>query len=424
MNLYSNYKPSGIDWIGDIPSHWEIKKLKYAVSKIEEETKQKNFLVAVENIQSRTGKLVGMGEDKTYQGSINSFSKGDVIFNKLRPYLAKVYYACQDGGCLGELLVLRGNHEIDQKYLFYRAISQPFIDIVNSSTEGTKMPRANWDDFIKHLPVALPPLPEQAAIARYLDEKTAQLDTLIDRKRRLIDLLREEKAALINEAVTKGIDPDAPMKDSGIEWLGDIPAHWEVKKLKYISPEISVGLVINPSIYHDPIGTVPMLTGKNVQPYIINLSIVSKITKDSNDALWKSQLFENDIVVVRVGYPGTAAVIPSDLNRSNCASMMIVRRGNFNSHFLCYCFNSKIGRTQVELVEYGATLKQYNISHAIEFVFALPSIEEQNGIIDYLNAESARIDYTVNRIEREIELMQEYRTALISEVVTGKVKVF
>lgn len=235
MRTYDKYKPSGIDWIGDIPEHWKLKKLKYLIELVDKTISDTSLLIAVENIESKTGKLVNLDGDKTFQGVINEFQKGDVLFNKLRPCLAKVYYAEQNGGYVGELLNFRSGGELHGKFLYYRVSSANFIDVVDSSTTGTKMPRASWEDFISHLLVAFPPLPEQTAIADYLDDKTAQIDSLISNKLRLIELLKEERTAIINQAVTRGISPHATLKPSGIAWLGDIPEHWEVKKLKYLA---------------------------------------------------------------------------------------------------------------------------------------------------------------------------------------------
>ena len=236
MKRYERYKPSGIEWIGEIPEHWEMKKLKYLVRTINEKPDHDiDLKLSLENIESKTGRLISPENGNDLQGELRKFQKGDVLFNKLRPYLAKAYLADQDGGCVGELLVLRSKGELIPEFLFYRVLSYGFIRIVDSSTYGSKMPRASWNDFISQLLIPYSQNEEQSAIANYLDRKTAQIDDLIAKKQKLIDLLNEEKTAIINQAVTKGLNPDTPMKDSGIPWLGKMPAHWEIRKLKYVS---------------------------------------------------------------------------------------------------------------------------------------------------------------------------------------------
>src|SRR5437588_4186310 len=152
MKRYSAYKQTVIDWIGEYPNHWKIKRLKYLASLINENAPDDNTLrkIALENIASYSGKLINLDSEVEFTGEGKKFDKGDVLFNKLRPYLAKVYKAVDKGICLGELLVLRPSCEITSDFLFYRVLSEPFISEVNSSTYGAKMPRASWE-FIKNL---------------------------------------------------------------------------------------------------------------------------------------------------------------------------------------------------------------------------------------------------------------------------------
>lgn len=167
---------------------------------------------------------------------------------------------------------------------------------------------------------------------------------------------------------------------------GVIPSDWEVRRLKHISPRQSVGLVINPSTYFDSAGTVPMLVGSNVGENVIDWSSARRITADSNARLVASQLVAGDIVMVRVGEPGTAAVVPPELDRSNCASMMIVRQHrSFSSAWLCHVMNSRLGRSQVEHVQYGTAQKQFNIRDAVDFIYPVPPMSEQEAIAEALS---------------------------------------
>ncbi len=195
-------KDSGIEWIGEVPKHWEVKNLKYIAYKIDEEAESKDLIFAVENIESHTGKLIGLDKELEYEGAIAGFKQGDTIFNKLRPYLAKVYYAQSDGGYYGELLTLRGKKGIFSKYLYFILSSRGFLEIVNSSTEGTKMPRANWETTIKLINVPLPPHSEQQAIVAFLDEQTALIDKNIALESQKIEKLKEYRQSLISNVVT------------------------------------------------------------------------------------------------------------------------------------------------------------------------------------------------------------------------------
>ena len=221
LNPQAKLKDSGIEWLGNVPEGWDVKKLKYLVDVVDEAVKETNFLIAVENIESKTGRIINWDSDKTYQGTINRFHKGDTLFNKLRPYLAKVYYAECEGGCIGELLILRPKGQLHDMFLFYRVISKDFIDTVDGSTYGTKMPRASWGDFISQLLTPIPPLPEQQDIVEYIDQETARIDGILSRTRREIELLQEYRTALISDVVTgkvkvsQEVNEEKPVQKSG-----------------------------------------------------------------------------------------------------------------------------------------------------------------------------------------------------------------
>ena len=235
-------------------------------------------------------------------------------------------------------------------------------------------------------------------------------------------LLKEKRQAVISLAVTKGLNPGAPMKDSGVEWLGEVPAHWVVKRLKHISPRIGVGLVINPSAYVTDEG-VPFLFGGDVLEYGFKLENTRKMTREHSNLLRQSRLSAGDLVCVRVGYPGITAVVTPDLEGANCASIMVIKAGSFDSDWFCYAMNCWVGRRQVERVQYGAAQKQYNIGDAIEFVFPIPPVDEQSAIADFLNERFKKFDELIKKAEEAIVLQREHRTALISAAVTGKIDV-
>jgi len=204
-----------------------------------------------------------------------------------------------------------------------------------------------------------------------------------------------------------------------IAWIGSIPSHWETRQLGYISNRVSVGLVINPSSYVSDEG-VPFLLGGDIQEFKINTKNCNYCEKEISDGvLQKSRLNHGDLVVVRVGYPGIAAVVPPELEGSNCASMMVIRKHpRFISQWLAYIFNSQIGRDQVGIVQYGAAQKQFNISHAVKFRFPFPPLDEQNAIACFLDRETAKIDRLMDVRRKQIETLQEQRTAVIHHAVT------
>ena len=213
------------------------------------------------------------------------------------------------------------------------------------------------------------------------------------------------------------------MKGSGIEWIGEIPEHWGVKNIKHHS-EVNVGLVINPSTYFDEYGTIPIITGKNVKVTGIDLGEVDKITEESNELLWKTKIYEDDLVSMRVGYPGRTSVVKKSENGINCCSVIITRKSkSIISKLLELQLNSKIGEIQVELCQGGMGQKVVNLSDWNEFKVISPPLSEQTQIVSYLDEQTQLIDKNIQTEEKKIELLKEYRQSLISEVVTGKIKV-
>jgi type I restriction enzyme S subunit len=199
--------------------------------------------------------------------------------------------------------------------------------------------------------------------------------------------------------------------------VGVIPVDWEVKHLKEISPSQTVGLVINPSTYYCPSGTVPLLVGSNVKENSIDWEAANKITEEGNRQIPASQLYAGDLVMVRVGEPGVTAVVPKELEGANCASMMIIRRSRrFNSTWLCWTLNSKLGRSQVQNVQYGTAQKQFNISDAINFKYPVPPLREQEAIAAALSD----ADGLIESLEKVIAKKRQIKHGTMQELLTGK----
>lgn len=240
MNLpaYPKTKKSGTGWLGDVPEHWEVRRLKFAAplinNKIDAQESDLPYM-GLEHVESWTGRRIP-DADAASDGVATHFLPGDVLFGKLRPYLAKVYLADCEGVASTELLVLRSEEDVCPEFLRYYTVSRDFINAVDSSTYGAKMPRANWE-LIGNLPFLIPSPEEQRSIAEFLDRKTGQIDELIGKKKDLIQKLTEQRSALITHAVTKGLEASVPMKDSGIAWLGKVPKHWDVRRLKFLATE-------------------------------------------------------------------------------------------------------------------------------------------------------------------------------------------
>lgn len=200
-------RDSGIDWLGEVPAHWEVKRLKYVAELVNRKVSpsEAEQTLSLENIESWTGRLILLDSQQELESDLQSFQPDDVLFCKLRPYLAKVHLATNNGACVGELLVLRHQEDITPGFLYNRLLSEAFITIVNSSTYGSKMPRASWD-FISQLRIPVPPIHEQDEIVKHINSKCEEIEGAVDTINQEIALLQEYRAALIAEAVTGQID--------------------------------------------------------------------------------------------------------------------------------------------------------------------------------------------------------------------------
>lgn len=404
-------------------SRWESKRLKYLAEAVVRKAEDNSrAYVGLEHIQSGTGKLVEFSASDGQGETANAFQPDDVLFGKLRPYLAKTLHATFYGRCTSEALVLRPRRDVHARYLAYLCLSAPFLQKVNSSTYGAKMPRANWR-FIGNVEVPAPPKALQEAIAAFLDRKTAAVDALIEKKERLIALLQEKRQALITQAVTKGLDPNVPMKDSGIEWLGEVPAHWEIKRLKHIAARLQGRLIVQPHLYFADEG-VPIVFGYNIKEGTIDESGLSRISYEADRKHQRAKVRAGDLLTVRLGAPGVTAVVPPSLDGCHFASIMwIHQHGSFHSKWLCHCMNSSVVQYQIRKANYGAAQTQFNIRDAVNFRLPVPPVHEQKEIASHLDRMLQQVSAIRRSNERQIELLREYRQALITDAVTGKLDI-
>jgi restriction endonuclease S subunit len=203
LNPNVKIKPSGIEWIGDVPEHWEIKRLKYNLKLLNEKTGEQTNPVALENIEGWTGRFIAT--ETKFEGEGIKFKVGDILFGKLRPYLAKVYCTEFSGEAIGDFLVMRPFKEVNSYFAQYQILNRDFISIVDGSTFGSRMPRASWE-FVGGIVITRPPILEQEEIVLFLDQESAKFDTLTAEAQHAIDLLQERRTALISAAVTGKID--------------------------------------------------------------------------------------------------------------------------------------------------------------------------------------------------------------------------
>ena len=424
---YERYKDSGVEWIGEIPEHWHFSRFKNFVKVINEkiegnETNNNLQYVGLENIESFTGKLIEGTSENFGEGISNIFYSTDVLFGKLRPYLAKVLLPSINGRCSTELLVFRpiDNSLVDRTYLYYYCLSDGFINVVNSSTYGVRMPRANWD-FISLLPFTVPSLREQQAITNFLDQKTAKIDSLIADKEKLIELLQEQRQAIITQAVTKGLDPNVPMKDSGVEWIGEIPEHWEVTKIKYVSRinhhALSEDCDDDFEIQYIDIGGVDS-NGQIIEIKKMRFgdapSRARRIVKDGDTIVSTVRTYLKAITWVEkaddnlICSTGFAVLSPTKL---------------INPQYLLFLMRSTQYIDEIVSRSVGVSYPAINSRDIGKIECLLPPYKEQKYIVDYINKKGKPLTDLIDCINEQILKLKEYRQSLITAAVTGKIDV-
>jgi type I restriction enzyme S subunit len=269
----------------------------------------------------------------------------------------------------------------------------------------------------------VPFIEEQQRISYFLDREMVKIDALIEKKERLIELLREKRAALITQAVTRGLDPTVPMKDSGVEWLGEIPAHWYLRKLKHICKRVFVGIAEAATFAYVDHG-IPMLRSTDVRANCIRTDDIRHVDRHFASRLASKRLRTSDIVTVRTGNAGVSAVVPPKYDGGQCFTLVVSRpAGGNDSRYFCYWLNTPAGQQQFAVEGMGTA--QINISVPIvqNTIVCVPPQEEQQRIADWVEQEVARWDALMTKIREAITSLREYRTALISAAVTGKIDV-
>jgi type I restriction enzyme, S subunit len=429
---YQHYKPSHLEWLADLPEHWSDKRIKFIAS-LNDDVLPEDTDPGYEMDYVDIGRVcLELGITQTESILFSSAPSrarrrvrhGDVLISTVRTYLkaiASVHHPPTNLIVSTGFAVVRPGQFLDPEFAGYALQEASFIDQIIARSTGVNYPAITATE-LGNICVPLPSRDEQRAIGQFLYIETAKIDALVEEQRRLIALLTEKRQAVISHAITKGLNHDSPMKPSGIEWLGEIPASWSVKRLKHISPHMTVGIVVNPSTYVAEEG-LPFIYGGDIQEGFIDWENARRIKEKSSNENVKTRLRAGDLLTVRVGAPGITAVVPPECEGGNCASVMLVRQGDFNSRWLCYAMNTRAVRFQVEVVQYGAAQEQFNISHAVNFWCPVPPHQEQNRIADFLDHESSSIVALINEASHAIDLLQERRSALISAAVTGKIDV-
>ena len=419
---YPKYKPSGVEWLGKVPEHWEVCALKRIISM------QSGESITAESIEESGhfpvfggGGLRGYTSSFTHDGHFALIGRQGALCGNIN-YGRGKFWASEHA------VVASPIKQVEIMWLgeMMRAMN------LNQYSVSAAQPGLSVD-LVGRVVTVLPPLSEQTAIAALLDTETAKIDELVAEQRRLMDLLKEKRQAVISHAVTKGLNPNAPMKSSGIEWLGDVPEHWEVTRLKYlVANENHAGIQTGPFggmltgvLYQDD-GEFKVYGQENVLSGDFEKGI-RWIPGEQFEALSNYRANSGDLLFTRKGSIGGCCRFP-DTARSGIIDSDTIRvslKQEAISHdFLLLAFKfSQYQEVQIQMMKRGAILSGLNSEVISNLIIIAPPILEQFAIVTYLNTESSKFDTLTVEAQRAIDLLQERRTALISAAVTGQIDV-
>ncbi len=433
MKRYPKYKDSGVEWIGDIPEYWSIRKLKYVIEIVNGSTPKSGtseywngdiVWITPNDLGGLNGNKISGSIKKITELGLNSCgttltSKGSIILSTRAP-IGHIGITetktCTNQGCK---TVVPDFTKCNNIFIYYYLLSAK--DNLQSLGQGATFIELSSQN-LKSYKTTLPPTSEQQSIANYLEHKTHQIDTLIEKKQKQIDLLKEQRTAIINHAVTKGLNPNVKMKDSGIEWLGEIPAHWELKKLKYFSeivngstPKTGISEYWNGEIMWLTPDDLGKLNGKRIY------SSARKITEQGLNSCGTKLTPKNSVVLSTRAPIGHIGILDtSSCINQGCKTIV----PNFETCDFIYVYYLLYAqKEELQSLGQGSTFIELASQKLKDFKVPFPPKSEQTVITNFLDQKTNELDILSEKHNNSLEFLKEYRTALISDAVTGKIDV-
>lgn len=436
MKRYKEYKDSGVQWIGKVPSHWVVSRLKYFCEPLKSggtpKSDESRFYaaegtpwVAIADMSS-TPLVIDTAKHLTEEGiadkNLNIFPPGTILYS-IYATLGKVSELAVPACINQAILAINPDKRYCKTYFKYCLTAQE--QYVYSLSNGNTQNNLNAEKVANFFMV-LPPLIEQQVIASFLDAKTKPIDDIIAKRERQIELLEEMKSAIISRAVTKGLNPEAKMKDSGIEWIGEVPEEWEISKVKYIA-NVCGRIGYRGYTTNDLVSAgegALTIGGKHITHNYLNLSDPDYISWEKYYDSPEIMLEKGDIVMAQRGSLGKSALIDREIGEATInPSLVILKRIKANGIFLHYYLISNMMQDYINLINTATAVPMISQNQIENIPVALPPLSEQQAIASYLDSETSKIDSRIAKRRRQIELLQEYKQALITAAVTGKIDV-
>jgi len=422
LRPYENYQVTGLDWLDKVPNHWNKISVR-GITKLSNKRRGCRDDLQLLSVYREYGVIRKSSRNDNHNvesidlSNYKYVDKGYLVLNKMKMWQGSLGISKYEGIVSPAYIVCKINEDVNLDYLHLLLRSPQYKTIYNRISYGVRV--GQWDmryDDLKNVPVFIPPRHEQDQIVKYLDHKLAKVNKFIKAKKKLIAVFNEQKQAIINQAVTKGIDPNVEMKPSGIDWLGDVPDHWNKN---YLFQVVTEQFISNKNIKHQNL--LSLSYGKIIRKDINRTDGLLPETYDNYQVVHEGNIIlrmtdlQNDKKSLRVGLVEETGIITS-------AYICIKTRGVVNPEFLS-CVLHSYDYMKVFYGMGGGVRQGIGYDDIKKLPILLPSIEEQAKIVSYIISQEASIVHKINLVEREIELLDEYKSSLISDVVTGKVDV-
>lgn len=432
MNRYPSYKPSGVKWLGEIPSHWEMKRWRFLMS--ENTTKNSNCKEKLQ-LQFRYGDIVRKANQSEESDVLDTISKytivepDDIMINGLNlnyDFISQRVAQVQEHGVITSAYIsLRPTEIANSRYFTYFLKSMDAKKMFHGMGTGIRL-TLSYNE-LKNQFIPCPSPDEQSAIAAYLDSTTAKIDAAIAQQQKMIDLLNERKQIIINRAVTKGLNPNAKMKDSGVEWIGEVPEGWKVKKLKHLAKIFGrIGFRgYNASDLVDEGEGAITLSPSNMKEHKMQYEKCTYLSWNKYYESPEIMIKNGDVLFVKTGstYGKSCLVENLPMEATINPQLVVFKEFNCSNSFFEYLLQSNIIRDQVELSVIGGTIPTISQEKILNYLVPIPSMEEQLVIVDAINSSCKPLNEAIFNANKQISLLQERKQIIINEVVTGKVKV-
>ena len=416
MRRYESYKDSGVEWLGEVPSHWESFPL-FVQAKISSITNHIDKELLSVYLDRGVVRFSDVDEKRTNVTSLDLSKyqlvrKGNLVLNNQQAWRGSVGVSSYEGIVSPAYLILELSNKFDPHYANYLFRNSSMVShyLIASKGVGTIQRNLYWGN-LRRTPIFIPPLSEQQKIAQFLDDKTSKIDQAVDLAEKQIALLKEHKQILIQNAVTRGLNPDVPLKDSSVEWIGQVPEHWEVKKLKFV-------LTLSNKKEESKNSNKRYIGMENIESFTGKINDIPLIAEGIANSFYKDEILFGKL------RPYLAKSYLADFD-GICSTEFLVYRSTkvLNNRFALNIFLSYGFIDAVNASTYGSKMPRANAEFISNMFLAIPPLSKQKQIIDYLDTQTAKIDQAIALKTAHIEKLKEYKSVLINDVVTGKVRV-